>query len=206
MRDVSPVPELAAIGAARWHRSRGQTVIDERGVLGPDARVDDADDDVRRGLVLPAQRGPDSGRTDELRRVTQRLLEVVLLDGDDAAHSQKIGDGVGGHLGCDAAVNRLERLNDPRARDGTRDGRAGLVRDLPRVLLVAPYVVVVVPQLLAGDRWARRGKPGDAPFVRGRGVVVVLDQDVDWRRVGAPEQRRIRSCDVRGRSLGPDEG
>src|SRR5436190_24399954 len=49
------------IGLPRWIGIR------ERRVLGPDARVEDADDDALAGTLLAAKRGPDSRRSDELR-------------------------------------------------------------------------------------------------------------------------------------------
>jgi len=53
-------------------------------VLRPDAGVDDADDHVRRSVVLSTEARPDSGGADEVSGVAERLLERVALDGSDA--------------------------------------------------------------------------------------------------------------------------
>src|SRR5437773_143070 len=79
---VGAVTELAAKGTAR---RRGETVIYERWVLGPDAGVDHADDHVRGGIGLAPERMPDGGRADELGRdASKRLFERVTLHRNNA--------------------------------------------------------------------------------------------------------------------------
>ena len=102
-------------------------------MLGPDARVDVADDHVRAGIRRSAERGPHVRRADERRVVVERLVQGVLLDRVDAGDGEDLTDLVGRHPGGDAAVGRDELGADPRGRHGALDRGGDRVRDLVRV-------------------------------------------------------------------------
>ncbi len=173
-------------------------------MLGPDTGVEDADDLPLACVVRAAGLVPDRRRADPRDRLVVGLAQRVLLDRHDAVDLQQVRDLIRRHDRRDAAVHRLERLLHVGARNGALDCLVDLVAHGRGVGLVRVDRALVGLQLLARLARARRCETCHAAVVGRRGVVVVLDDHVDRRAVGTPEQRRIGLCesrDIRLRAL-----
>ena len=202
--DIAAVAELAAPEAAR---GGAEAARGEHRMFRPDARVDDADDDVAAGIGRAAERRPDGRRADERGVVVVRLLERVLLDRDDAVDLEQVADLVRRDLPRDAAVGRAEGRADLELRRGLLGTSRDLLGQRCRVVVVRLDGRCVGLERLAGHARARGGEAVDAAGVGRRCVEVVLDHDVDERRVRASEERRVGLWAIAPETgLGPAEG
>ena len=174
-------------------------------MLRPDAGVDDADDDVGAGVDLAAEGRPDGRGTDERRVVVEGMLQRVLLDGDDAGRLEEVGDLVRGQCRRHAAIGGAEGRPDLHPGDGLLGPGADVLRPAGGVAVVGLHGGRILREGPAGGPGAGGGEAVDAPGVRGGHVEVVLDHDVDRRRVLAAEEGRIGLRDRAGGRLRPDE-
>ena len=99
------IAELAPVGAA----GVVDAIIGQGRMLGPDARVEDANDDAFAGRRRVADLRPCLRGADEVRScIGQGLLEPVLLYGNDAVDREQRADLVCRDDAGDAAVGDLE--------------------------------------------------------------------------------------------------
>jgi hypothetical protein len=86
-------------------------------VLGPDAGVEDADDDALARLRLPAQALPQHGCADEAGgHIGLRLLDTVGQHGRDASGADEAGHLLGSYEHRDAAEDEVVPSDDLGAR------------------------------------------------------------------------------------------
>ena len=187
-RRVGAVAELAS---AQPTSGRAEAAGGEHRVLWPDARVDDAHDHVAAGLGRSTEGRPDGLGADEGGVVVERMLQRVLLDRYDARRIEERADLIRGDGRLDAAVRGGVRGPDLQARDRRLGARRDRAREIARVRLVGADGGRVLLELLAGHARARRGQPGDAAVVGRCRVVVVLDHDLDRRRVLPAQKGRV---------------
>ena len=203
MGDVRAVTEVAVVERQRVRRSR-QAPVDEVGALRPDAGVDHADDDVRAGVVLPAQRRPDVGRAEEAGVVVLRLVERVLLHGEDARNREQPRDLVRRHAGGDAAVGDRERGAELGSVHCALDRKVD-----PLDLGIGKALVALDRQGVLRERLVRHARARglealDPACIRRSRRHGVLDHHRHELRPRQPEQRGIRLRDAPVRMLGSD--
>jgi hypothetical protein len=145
-------------------------------MLGPDAGVDDADDDILAGLALTAELAPDAAarvETEERRRVVgRRLRQRVAPDRDDVLRGLELGDLTLAE-GRGKAVERVLVVVDP----GSADRLGDRVMARPQVPGVLLDVRIALVQLLT--RCGLRGREAADPPAVGADRRLVEQHDVD---------------------------
>ena len=203
MGDVPAGRERAAATEATGRGAEGSW--GEHRVLGPDARVDVAHDDVAACVGGSTERWPDRCRADERGVVVEGVLQGVLLDGSDPVGPEEAVDLVRRHYCLDAAERRRVGRANPQPGRGLLRALRELGREVGGVLVVRPDRGGVVVERLSGDPGAGRVESRLAAGVGGRDVIVILDHDADRGRVRPSEERRIALGDRARDGLGTDE-
>ena len=150
-------------------------------MLGPDARVEDADDDALAGALLATELRPDGRRADERRRgVGLELQERVRVDRHDAWELGHCRDLVGRHDHRDAVEDEVVAAGHLRVLDvGVKSLDEGILLALQERPIPDGVGALQVESRVAALGGVRRAEPVHAAPVGGDRRVLQLDDDRD---------------------------